>query len=183
MGRFPGHLRAEAPIRIEALHELVWHYDRYQPFVDDCARFQTSQPVSLLNEPTGSTLNAYLATRAAVEAFAKRWNLDRIPEMRWSSYWPVRAAVDQVGRHIGPMIGTPFRPASIMTFSWEPEYPSVTYDGRIWSWLLGRFETLAECRDRIARDLDVVPANIPSEVTRQLWRSPGRSDSPRMGTD
>jgi hypothetical protein len=179
MRRFPGHLRAAEPLREEALHLLLAEYDRYQPFVDDCARLKASGMAAALNDPPIGAIDSYLRARAAVETFAKRWNLDRIPETRQFEYHAVRAAVDQVGRKFGHLVGTPFRPASIVIGKWEPDYPSVAYDGQSWSWHLGRVETLADFRNRIAEDLDVVPVSMPPEITRQLWTLP--DEASRLG--
>jgi hypothetical protein len=172
--RFPGHLRAEGPLVQTALVLLVKHYDDYQPFVDDCSRVkQAIGDESNRTSPTA--FEQRMRGRDAIIELAKRWNLDRIPHFREHSYWHLRRAVDQVGRQFGNITGKPFSPVSITDAMWEPECPVVAFQERRWAWSLGSYETLAELRDRIADDLDVVPSNLPSEVVQQLWSLPDQA--------
>ena len=153
---------------------LLKHYDDYQLFVDDCLRVK--QAIGDESNPKSPNAFEQMSRETdAISALAKRWNLDRIPHLREHNYWHLKRAIAQVGRRFGNIIGKPFSPFSFSGAIWEPECPVVAFQERRWAWNLGAYETLAELRDRIADDLDVVPSNLPPEAIQQLWSLPDQA--------
>ena len=167
---FPGHLRAATHQRYVALWALLQHYDEFDAFVTDAHAARQEYERRLANAPGPPTM-AHWEARAVVRALARRWNLDRINEIREFDYFTLALNVQRVGDSVGRTVLRPF--TFFGTGGMEPENPEVRLGDRRWEWHLGRFETLADFRDRIVRDLDLANArSLPNDIQEQLRALP-----------
>lgn len=165
---FPGHLRAVDLPHYSATRRLLQLYDAYEPFRVDASVARGMCEQAELNT------NGSRRSREIVRAFARRWNLDRISELGESDLRRLRRGIQRVGDRVGQ---TTIGVFTNITFSgWEPEDPLVEWDGRSWAWRLGSGESLAECRERIVRDLDLANQRaLPTPVRDQLAALPGQA--------
>ena len=171
MPAFPGHLRAASITRAPALALLLHHYDMYEP-VKASARDVQGAITGL--PPTLRGWHRVAEVRRRVESFARRWNLDRIPDLQEASYARIRTALKQLDRPMGASTRTLFEPYSSVQY--EPESPRIVAGGHAWTWHLARGETLAQFRQRIMEDLQVSkPSGLAPDVIAGLAAMPDRS--------
>lgn len=168
---FPGHLRAVDLQHYSAIRRLLQLYDAFEPFRADAsaARASSEQAQQFDLQASGAQ-----RSREIVGAFARRWNLDRIPELAESDCRRVRRGLERAGDRVGQTTVGLFTNIGFSAF--EPEDPLVEWDGRSWVWRLGSGEPLAECRERIVRDLDVANQRaLPAAVRDQLTALPEKA--------
>ena len=120
---FPGGLRGKPGIETEGLIRLLGHYDAYEPFLQSCrdARLELESPLTspakqqvletlgpAAAEKLGEGLLIRCVEREVIESLAKRWNLDRIPEVQDSLHWNFKDGVARIGDCIETQTLRPF---------------------------------------------------------------------------
>jgi hypothetical protein len=148
-----------------AVWTLLRLYDEYEPFLEDCR----------VVKGTIAGAGDYDRMRLTRD-LARRWNLERIPQLRESGYRQLSRAIDRLDTQTGTIVCRVFYPFSIVLARFEPENPAVVYEDRRWEWRLGGQESLAGMRQRIMNDLDLRRASqLPPDVLRQLRVLPGEA--------
>ena len=187
---FPGGLRGNPGIETEALIRLLGHYDAYEPFLQSCrdARLELESPLTspvkqqvletlspAATEKVGERLLIQLVERKVIEDLARRWNLDRISEVRDSLHWNFKDGVARIGDRIGTQILRPFTFFGGMSL--VPWDFTVSFAGRYWTWSVTSTRSLKDFRDGVMRDMGVKrPRSLPPEL-RERFRELAREAS------
>ncbi len=170
---FPGHLRAKQSIADSAFFMLIRQYSAYEPFVADCriakARYEAA-------ESSDDIVERITRTREIVAELGRRWNLDRVPNIREHNLEPLKRAIGRMGEKIGNTELGVFWPMPPGIVRWEPEEPDVSFGERTWTWCLNRHESLATLRNRMVDDLGITgPKDLPAELVAQLRELPEKA--------
>ncbi len=179
---FPGGLRGKPGIETEALIRLLGHYDAYEPFLQSCrdARLELESPLTSpakqqvleargpgAAEKLGESVLIRCVERKVIEDLARRWNLDRISEVRDSLDWNFKDGVARIGDRIGTQILRPFTFFGRMSL--VPWDFTVSFADRYWTWSVTSTRSLKDFRDGVMRDLKVnSPRSLPSELRERF---------------
>ncbi len=170
---FPGHLRTEQSIADNAFIMLLRQYSAYEPFVADCRLAKARCEAA---ESSDDVVERITRTREIVAELGRRWNLDRVPNIREHSFEPLKLAIGRMGEKIGSTVLGVFWPVPPGIVRWEPEEPDVSVGDRTWTWRLNVRETLAKLRNRMVDDLGLAgPNDLPAELIAQLRELPEKA--------
>ena len=186
-GSFPGGLRGKSGIQTEARVRLLGHYDAYEPFLQSCsdARLELESPLTspakqqvletlgpAAAEKLGERLLIRCVEREIIESLAKRWNLDRIPEVQDSLHENFKDGVAHIGDPMGAGVRRPFTFFGGMNLvPWEF---TVSFDGRYWIWSVTSTRSFKDFRCGVMRDLGVKRLrSLPPEL-RERFRELAR---------
>ena len=105
--------------------------------------------------------------RQVIEGLAKRWNLDRIPEVQDFHYAYFKDGVARIGDPMGTQILRPFTFFGGGRFvPWEFK---VSFAGRYWTWAPTSTRSFKDFRDGIMRDLGISrPRSLPPELRERF---------------